>query len=157
MTKAAIIISAILVFAGVAAASSLPGLGIGESDSPTIDTPTLATTTDGTTTGATTTGATTTGATTTNRTTTTGTTTTTGGVDISGPCDEAEHANDPRCTGVPQAGDDRGRDDDGDRHGRNRGPGGGGDDDDNSGHGGDDDNSGSGGGNSGHGGGDDDD
>jgi hypothetical protein len=29
------------------------------------------------------------------------TTTSTSGVDISGPCDEAEHANDPRCTGVP--------------------------------------------------------
>jgi hypothetical protein len=34
--------------------------------------------------------------------------------DISGPCDEAEHANDPRCTGatVPGADDDN-RDDDG--------------------------------------------
>jgi hypothetical protein len=30
------------------------------------------------------------------------------GGDISGPCDEAEHANDPRCTGQgPAAGDDR--------------------------------------------------
>jgi hypothetical protein len=27
-----------------------------------------------------------------------------GGVDISGPCDEAEHANDPRCTGAGGAG-----------------------------------------------------
>ena len=87
MTKAAIIISAILVFAGVAAAGSLPGLS-GGSDTPTIDTPTLGTTTDATTTGATTTAATTT------------TPTTTNGVDISGPCDEAEHANDPRCTGA---------------------------------------------------------
>jgi hypothetical protein len=65
---------------------------------------------------------------------------TTTGEDISGPCDEAEHANDPRCTGA--ATDDR--DDD------NSGPGSGGDDDrdDNSGHGsrhgGDDDNSGHG-------------
>src|SRR5918994_7546329 len=35
--------------------------------------------------------------------------------DISGPCDEAEHANDPRCTGVtvPSADDDDNRDDDG--------------------------------------------
>jgi hypothetical protein len=35
--------------------------------------------------------------------------------DISGPCDEAEHANDPRCTGVtvPGADDDDNRDDDG--------------------------------------------
>ena len=34
--------------------------------------------------------------------------------DISGPCDEAEHANDPRCTGVtvPGADDDDNRDDD---------------------------------------------
>jgi hypothetical protein len=73
-----------------------------------------------------------------------------GGVDISGPCDEAEHANDPRCTGVGAA-DDAGRVD-------NSGPG-----SVNSGHGGDDDHfdddsSGSGhggGGNSGPGGGDD--
>jgi hypothetical protein len=63
-------------------------------------------------------------------------------VDISGPCDEAEHANDPRCTGVG-LGDD-GRVD-------NSGPGNGDDFDD--------DSSGSGpggGGNSGPGGGDDD-
>ena len=36
--------------------------------------------------------------------------------DISGPCDEAEHANDPRCTGVQVPGDDDDRevaDDDG--------------------------------------------
>ena len=53
--------------------------------------------------------------------------------DISGPCDEAEHANDPRCTGAGLA-DDRGGDDD--RHGgdnsgpgsANSGHGGGGDD-----------------------------
>ena len=114
MTKAAIIISAILVFAGVAAAGSLPGLSGGGSNSPALDTPSLATTTvedDGQV-----------------------------GEDISGPCDEAEHANDPRCTGT-QADDD-------DRHGRNRGPGG---DDDDSGddHGGNSGRSGS----SGHGGG----
>jgi hypothetical protein len=30
--------------------------------------------------------------------------TTTGVLDVSGPCDEAEHASDPRCTGVPLAG-----------------------------------------------------
>ena len=120
MTKAAIIISAILVFAGVAAAGSLPGLSGGASNSPTLSTPSLATTTvedDGQ-----------------------------AGEDISGPCDEAEHANDPRCTGVaPQAGDD-----DGDRHGENRGHDG--DDDRGDDHG----NSGRGG-NSGHGGGGDDD
>jgi hypothetical protein len=154
MTKAAIIISAILVFAGVAAAGSLPGLSGGGSNSPTLDTPSLATTTvevdgqvgedisgpcdeaehskDPHCTGI-----------------APATTTTVGdddeaGEDISGPCDEAEHANDPRCTGA-QADDD-------DRQGRNRGPGG---DDDDSGddHGG---NSGRGG-NSGHGGGGDDD
>ncbi len=77
---------------------------------------------------------------------------TTGSVDISGPCDEAEHANDPRCTG---GGDDdrsgRGRsgsDDDGDddRSGRGRG----GDDDDD-----DDDSSGSSGSGKGESGGDD--
>ena len=150
MTKAAIIISAILVFAGVAAAGSLPGLSGGSSDSPTLSTPSPATTTvadDGL-----------------------------AGEDISGPCDEAEHANDPRCAGVAPAtttavGDDdeAGEDisgpcdeaehandprctgaqaDDDDHHGTNRGH----DDDD---HGGD---SGRGGeDNSGHGGGGDDD
>jgi hypothetical protein len=107
---------------------------------------------------------------------TTGTTASTG-VDISGPCDEAEHANDPQCTGgatgatgngnddnsVSAGNDDTAADDHGagnddtaaDDHGT------GGDDtaaDDNSGHGGEtgDDNSGHGGGDdSGHGGGDD--
>jgi hypothetical protein len=64
-------------------------------------------------------------------TTTTGTTTAPqSGVDVSGPCDEAEHANDPRCApGTPQrveddnddgvnhdAGDDHGGDDDGPGH-----------------------------------------
>ena len=37
------------------------------------------------------------------------------GEDISGPCDEAEHANDPRCTGTPAnppADDNPGQDDD---------------------------------------------
>ena len=50
-------------------------------------------------------------------------TTTETGEDVSGPCDEAEHEDDPRCTG-------------GDGHGRsdNSGPG-----SDDSGHGGDDD------------------
>jgi hypothetical protein len=74
--------------------------------------------------------------------------------DISGPCDEAEHANDPRCTGVGvvddnsgHGGDDdgfddnsgRGGDDDGfdDNSGRHGGDDDGGDD--NSGRGGDDD------------------
>ena len=152
MTKAAILISAILLFAGVAAASSLTSLG--GSNAPTLSTPTL------------------------------GTTTTGDDVqredqraerrvarqagDISGPCDEAEHANDPRCTGAsvvqPRGGDDD--DDDDDRH--NRGPGNAepDDDDDDAGdrhnrgpgnRGGDDDSSGRSGGNSGHGGDGDDD
>jgi hypothetical protein len=53
------------------------------------------------------------------------------GEDVRGPCDEAEHANDPRCTGAAPAGgdrrgdDDRGRDDHGGRgrSGGNSGPG----------------------------------
>jgi hypothetical protein len=42
----------------------------------------------------------------------TGTTTNDGGTDISGPCDEAEHADDPRCAGGARDDDrdDRGRD-----------------------------------------------
>ena len=97
----------------------------------------------------------TTGTTETVGTTTTPTTAETTGEDVSGPCDEAEHANDPRCTGAAGADDRRGRDgraddaraDDRGR-GRGRGSGGGGDDDDHA-----DDRGGS---NSGHGGGDDD-
>jgi hypothetical protein len=52
------------------------------------------------------------------------------GEDVRGPCDEPEHANDPRCTGqAPVAGaDDNGADD---RSGHDDGGG-----DDNSGHGG---------------------
>jgi len=80
--------------------------------------------------------------------------------DLRGPCDEAEHANDPRCTGVGAAprldddvADDRG---DGNRDpGANSGPGersGHEDAGDSSGHGGDGND---GGGHSGHGGGDD--
>jgi hypothetical protein len=77
------------------------------------------------------------------------------GEDLRGPCDEAEHANDPRCTGanvprvdddddadeIGEIGDDHGRDDRGDRSGPSE----------RSGHGGGDD-----GGHSGRGGGDDD-
>jgi hypothetical protein len=70
------------------------------------------------------------------------------GEDVSGPCDEAEHANDPRCTGAattPAAGDDDVADDNSGRGSSNSGPsersghGGGGDDSGHSGHGGDDD------------------
>ena len=81
------------------------------------------------------------------------------GEDISGPCDEAEHANDPRCTGAGAGDDDQGENEDGDNSGpsANSGPGSSHDEgDDDSGHGG---HSGSGGGvddggNSGPGGGD---
>jgi hypothetical protein len=78
--------------------------------------------------------------------------------DISGPCDEAEHVNDPRCSGA--AADDR--EDDvrvGDDHGLHQGHGGRRHDDgeDNSGHGsfgsGGDDRGGDDGSSSGHGGG----
>ena len=104
-------------------------------------------------------------------------------MDISGPCDEAEHANDPRCTGAgggrveDDHGDDRhgggqvdnsgpgNAEDRGDDHVDNSGPGNAedfGDDDmefedhSGSGHGGGDDDGG-GDDNSGHGGGGDDD
>jgi hypothetical protein len=53
------------------------------------------------------------------------------GDDVSGPCDEPEHASDSRCTGAPAAGDDNGIDDrGGDAHSSNgsSGPGGGHDD-----------------------------
>jgi hypothetical protein len=52
--------------------------------------------------------------------TTAGTGTTTTGEahdDISGPCDEAEHADDPRCAGGVATGDDDGDDDHGERGG----------------------------------------
>ena len=60
------------------------------------------------------------------------------GEDLRGPCDEAEHANDPRCTGAAaQRGNDN-NEDAGDDH-SNRGPGGGDDSSDHGGHGGEDD------------------
>jgi hypothetical protein len=55
-----------------------------------------------------------------------------GGVDISGPCDEPEHVDDPRCTGAapadddnsgPGNADDRHDDDDNSGPSENRGPG----------------------------------
>jgi hypothetical protein len=72
-----------------------------------------------------TTTATTVPGTTTNDDTTTPTSTLETGEDVSGPCDEAEHASDPRCTGKAPA-DERGdREDAGDdRAHSNRGPGG---------------------------------
>jgi hypothetical protein len=160
MTKAAVIIGAILLMAGVATAGTVAGLGSSD-DAPTVSIPAAGTTTGeiGTTTNE--------------------VGTTTGedrrenelrgrenepGEDVRGPCDELEHANDPRCTGVQTLEDDdrgerrgRGRDDDADdRRGDRSGP------SENSGPGsvdsGDDDRSGGGdgGGHSGRGGGDDD-
>jgi len=73
---------------------------------------------------------------------------TAGAVDISGPCDEAEHANDPRCTGGAVRADD-----DADDHGRGRGHDDRGEDDhDDRGHDDRDDDSSGPGGNSGPGG-----
>jgi hypothetical protein len=73
------------------------------------------------------------------------------GEDLRGPCDEAEHANDPSCTGAaPAAGnDDNGADDRGNdgSSGDSSGPGPNSGPSDNSGHGGGNDDS------SGHGGG----
>ena len=82
------VIAALIVGVGVAAASSLNT----SSDDP-VRTSTTSTLDDSTGTIETTT----TDSTTTAETTGTGTTET--GEDISGPCDEAEHANDPRCVG----------------------------------------------------------
>jgi hypothetical protein len=141
MIKAAIIVGALLLLAGVATAGTLTGLGSSD-DSPTVSIPDDSVTTD-------------------DQTTSTGTVedqtiSTETGEDISGPCDEAEHAADPRCTGAvgtttDRVDDDRrrGRDDDRDedRSGSNRGSGG------NDDRGGDDSGRG---GNSGRGGGDDD-
>jgi hypothetical protein len=125
MTKLVIALGgAGLAALGVMLAVAVGGTGGGST--PTLD----RATTVGTTTGVSTT---TTGETTTAETTTTAEATTTG-VDISGPCDEAEHRNDPRCTGAATVRDDR--DDDGEHRGRNRGRGS--DDDDH-----DDDRSGS--------------
>jgi hypothetical protein len=125
LTKAAIIISAILVFAGVAAAGTLTSGSSG--DTPTVQNAPLPTTTN-------------------DDVQQEDRRANEPGEDLRGPCDEAEHANDPRCTGAAGA-DDRGADhgvDDNDHHGQN------------SGHGGDDGSSGHGGSNSGHGGGEDD-
>ena len=106
----------VLAIGGVAAAA-----GLGDSDpARTVSLPATTSTAGDTTTQGTTTQETTTPATTTADTTTTGTTTTgdDGPGDISGPCDEAEHANDPRCTVGNTTDDGRGDDD---RSGSNRG------------------------------------
>ena len=114
MTKAMIIISAILLFAGVATAGSFSGRGGSDGNPPTLDAPVVGATTTGTATGDV-------------RREDRRADGDEGTEDISGPCDEAEHANDPRCSGVAPQADDRGHDegdDAGDDHGRNRGPGG---------------------------------
>jgi hypothetical protein len=155
VTKVAVITGAILLLAGVATAGTVAGLGSSD-DTPTVSIPAVGTTTGevGTTTGE------------------VKTTTVEDrrenelrgrenepGEDVRGPCDELEHANDPRCTDVQTVEDDdggehRGRDDaDDDRRedrsgpSENSGPGNDGDDDS-----GGDDRSG----HSGRGGGDDD-
>jgi hypothetical protein len=148
LAKLLIVPALVVAFSvGVALAAS----GVGESSTPTAQVA-PGTSTDDTTTLDTT--------------TTLGTTTTEDrgdglrepGEDVRGPCDEAEHANDPRCTGTGGARDDNSGpgnadDDDGDRGdddnsgpgSHNSGPGDGDDDHDRSGHGGgDDDSSGSG-------------
>jgi hypothetical protein len=116
------VIAALLVGVGVAAASSLT-----TNDDPTRTSTVSTLDSTGTTE--------TTGATETTETTETG-------EDISGPCDEPEHANDPRCTGAGTATRADGDDD----RGRNRGSGRRGGDDERSGRGrggADDDRSGS--------------
>jgi hypothetical protein len=135
MTKAAVIIGAILLLAGVATAGTVAGLGSSD-DAPTVSIPAV-----GTTTG---------------RESELRGRENEPGEDVRGPCDELEHADDPRCTGVTLEDDDadergehrgRGRDDAEDRSGpsENSGPGsvdsGRGDDDrsGNSGRGGHDD------------------
>lgn len=101
MIKAAIIVGALLLLAGVATAGTLTGLGSSD-DSPTVSIPDDSVTIEDQTTS-----------------TETGddrTISTETGEDISGPCDEAEHANDPRCTGGGTTTDD-------DRSGSNSGQG----------------------------------
>jgi hypothetical protein len=92
------IVAALLVGVGVAAASSLSA-----SDDPVPTGSTLDSTASSGTTEST-------GTTETTRTTQTG-------EDLSGPCDEAEHANDPRCTGAAPAGRTTTGDDDRRDHG----------------------------------------
>ena len=132
--------------AGLLATGPLDGA---VSEPPTLEIDPTAAPSSSSTTTTTTNGTTTTPTTTSNGTTTTPSTTTTteAGEDIPGPCDEAEHANDPRCTGTGARDDRRGgRDDDrggDDRSGPNRGPGGGDDDHGGDDRGGDEDRSGS--------------
>ena len=101
----------VLALGGYAAASTLE-------DTAPARTISLPAATGDTTTGETTTAETTTGE------TTTGATTTNEAEDVSGPCDEAEHADDPRCTGGGEDADrDHDDDEDDDRSGSNSGRG----------------------------------
>jgi hypothetical protein len=105
-TRVAIVFAAGVLGAGTA---GLVACGEDEQETTTVTeqatTPTTSTTTGDTTTRDTTTGDTTTGTTTTGD-TTTGETTTTEAEDVSGNCDEAEHADDPECSGGIEAEDD---------------------------------------------------
>jgi hypothetical protein len=110
MTKVAVILGAILLLAGVATAGTVTGLGSSD-DSPTVSVPALSTTTDDV------------------RQEDRRENELRGrenepGEDVRGPCDELEHANDPRCTGVQTLDND---DEPGEHRGRGRG-----DDDDRS-------------------------
>ncbi len=97
MTKILIGMLSLALIATGGLVAAVEGFG-GSDPLPSVSLPGASTTT-GTTTGTTTeTTGTTTGTTTETTGTTTGTTTG-DDEDISGPCDEAEHANDPRCTG----------------------------------------------------------
>ena len=135
MTKIAIIVGGVVLMAGVALAGTLTSLGSSSTPAGQTISPAVANTT----------------------TTTTGTVDDRGqenevrgraneaGEDLRGPCDEAEHANDARCTGAAATaprGDDN-AEDVGDDHGgadhSNRGSGGGDDSSGHGGHGGDDD------------------
>jgi hypothetical protein len=132
MTKIAIIVGGVVLMAGVALAGTLTGLGSSSTPAGQTISPPAATST------------------------TTATLEDRGqenelrgreneaGEDLRGPCDEAEHANDARCTGAaaaPRADDNA--EDVGDDHGgadhSNRGSGGGDDSSGHGGHGGDDD------------------
>lgn len=137
MFKLVAIIGGVLVMAGAALAGTLTSLG--STNSPTIgQTPFVSTSTpsDDTTTGIEDRG----------RENEVRGRANEAGEDLRGPCDEAEHANDPRCTGVAVA--PPGADDDVADRGDNRGPSSNSGPSDSSGHG----NSGHGGGDSGHGG-----
>jgi len=96
MTKAAVIIGAILLLAGVATAGTVAGLGSSD-DGPTVSIPPVGTTTE--------------------RENELRGRENEPGEDVRGPCDELEHADDRRCTGVTLD------DDDADERGEHRGRG----------------------------------